>query len=278
MHPVQRPLAKGWIRRTSDSSVSSRVRCAWLNPFKRSALSVGHVDSGGANSKNCPADDKNPRFLPPSESLCVSAWPPLHTPARDPSHCLRAAKIAHRNRKLDAAQDIFRTKKNLGSEHHKCSRCRHFVQRGSHGHHDGPPQPASFEYPKIDSNSAKNSLKRHWLLSPQASSSVPQEHVESLRCATPSSRAPRPRLVLAPQTQQTLARCTPPLVLALRARLTGVLLELAQRSGCASNAVTPYAAKTLQLATAVKRGATPQHLWFLHRDASATGAGAVRTA
>ena len=29
------------------------------NPFKRSALSVGHVDSGGANSKNCPAHDQN---------------------------------------------------------------------------------------------------------------------------------------------------------------------------------------------------------------------------
>ena len=126
--------------------------------------------------------------------------------------------------------------KSLGAEHHKCSRCPHVVQRGSRGHHDGPLQPTSFEYSKIDSNSAKNSLKRHWLLSPQASSSVPQEHVASLRCATPSSTAPRPRPVLAPQTQQTPARCTPPLVLALRARLTGVLMEQALHKSWRSEA------------------------------------------
>ena len=142
-------------------------------------------------------------------------------------------------------------KKSLGAEHHKCSRCPHFVQRGSHGHHDGPPQPASSEYPKTDSNSAKNSLKRHWLLLPQASSSVPQEHVASLRCATPPSRAPRPRPVLrhtivdgtastagagATDTADTSTMysatgagtaCTPD----WRSDGAGVAQELAQRSG-----------------------------------------------
>ena len=51
-----------------------------------------------------------------------------------------------------------------------------------------------------------------------------------------SMLALRPRPVLAPQTQQTPARCAPPLVLALRARLTGVLLEQALRGSWRSEA------------------------------------------
>ena len=61
MHPVQRPLAKG----LDPSHI--RLQCHLTSPmclvesnlFKRSALSVGHVDSGGANSKNSPAHDQN---------------------------------------------------------------------------------------------------------------------------------------------------------------------------------------------------------------------------
>ena len=118
------------------------------NPLKRSALSVGHVDSG-ANSKKTVQRVTRTNAPTISVFVRVSVGSSAHARKRSFGLSTRRQTCSQKSQVGRCTRHLPNKNKSLGAEHHKCSRCRHFVQRGSSG------------YSKIDSNSAKNSLKRH---------------------------------------------------------------------------------------------------------------------